>query len=216
MLIGGSDLLRLATTLCATAVLAACTAPVIKATTTPGVQTPSMASPFTRAQQEAASLDRLPAVPMPHGANPPVDHSGQKVVGKASFYARRFEGKKMSDGRRLNPATNVAASKTLPIGTIAKVINLDTGKSTTVTVEDHGPHVGGRVLDVSPKVAETLGMKKSGIANVVVKPVVVPQQDGGLKLGAGAADMTPAEVAMLMTSRVPTEADRDPDGEPRR
>lgn len=82
------------------------------------------------------------------------------VVGKAAFYARYFGGKKMADGRRFNPATNVAASKTLPIEIITKMIILDNGKSAIVTVENRGPHVHGRMLDVSPKVAETLRMKK--------------------------------------------------------
>ena len=57
------------------------------------------------------------------------------------------------------------------------------------------------MLDVSPKVAETLRMKTSGIAHVVVKPITVPQPDGRVKLGAGAADMAPSQVATLTTSR---------------
>ncbi len=186
-----SNILRMAS-LCAAAVVAACTP------TTPNVRTPATVSSIARAKQEAIRLDQLPAIPEPHTA----DLSGRKVVGKASFYARYFDGKKMADGRRFNPAANVAASKTLPIGTTAKVINLDSGKSATVTVEDRGPYVRGRTLDVSPKVAETLRMKKRGIAHVVVKPIAVPQPDGRVKLGAGAADMAPSQVATLTTSRV--------------
>jgi len=178
-------------TLCAAAVVAGCTA------TTPSAQTPATASSITRAEQEAARLDQLPAMPAPHTA----DHSGRKVVGKASFYAKQFDGKKMANGHRFNPGTDVAASKTLPLGTTAKVVNLDNGKAATVTVEDRGPYVRGRMLDVSPKVAETLSMKKSGIAHVVVKPITVPQPDGRVKLGAGAADMAPSQVATLTTSR---------------
>jgi len=165
------------------------------------VQPQGTASSIARAEQEAVRLDQLPPMPAPHTA----DDSGRKVVGKASFYARQFDGKKMADGRRFNPATNVAASKTLPIGTTAKVINLDNGKSATVTVEDRGPYVRGRMLDVSPKVAQTLRMKKSGIAHVVVKPIAVPQPDGKVKLGAGAADMTPSQVATLAGSHVSAE-----------
>jgi len=203
-------------TLCAAAAVAACTAPVMKATTTPNVQTPAIASPLTPAQQEAVRLDQLPAMPMPHAANPPIDHSGRKVVGTASFYARRFDGRRMANGRRFNPATPVAASKTLPIGTTAEVINLDTGRSATVTVEDRGPYVRGRMLDVSPTIAETLGMKTSGIAHVVVKPITVPQRDGGVKLGAGAAKMTRSQVVTLTTSRAPMAGGRDRDGDRQR
>lgn len=191
----GSNILRMAT-LCAAAVVAACTPTVMRGTSTPSGQ--QRATSISRAEQEAVRLDQLPAIPAPHTA----DHSGRKVVGKASFYARYFDGRKMADGHRFNPATNVAASKTLPIGTTARVINLDNGKSATVTVEDRGPYVRGRMLDVSPKVAATLRMKKSGIAHVVVKPITVPQPDGRVKLGAGAADSAPSQAARLTTSRV--------------
>jgi rare lipoprotein A len=192
----GVIILRMAT-LCTAAVVAACAASVMTARPTSSVQPWATASSITRAEQEAVRLDRLPAMPAPHTA----DHSGRKVVGKASFYARHFDGKKMADGRRFNPTTNVAASKTLPIGTTAEVINLDNGKSATVIVEDRGPYVGGRMLDVSPKVAGALRMKKSGIAHVVVKPIAVPQPDGRVKLGAGAAGMAPSQAATLTTSR---------------
>jgi len=193
-----SNILCMAT-LCAA--VAACTAPVMRAASTPSVQPRAAAPSITRAQQEAVRLDQLPAVSAPHGA----DHSGRKLVGRASFYSRHFDGKKMADGRRLDPTTNVAASKTLPLGTTAKVINLGNGKSATVTVEDRGPNVGGRILDVSPKVAEALRMKKSGIAQVVIKPIAVPQPDGRVKLGAGAADIAPSQAATLTTSGVPAE-----------
>jgi rare lipoprotein A len=141
--------------------------------------------------QLAIWLDQLPPVPVPRSRKPPIDHSGRKEIGEASFYAGHFDGRKMADGHRFNPDANVAASKTLPIGTTAKVTNLETGKSAIVSVEDRGPHVDGRVLDVSPKVAENLDMKKSGTAKVVVKPITVPQPDGEVKLGAGAAETPP-------------------------
>jgi len=154
---------------------------------------PPATPPVAPAVQQAIQLDQLPPVPVPHSRHPPIDHSGRKEIGRASYYARHFDGRKMADGNRFNPHANVAASKTLPIGTTAKVIDLDTGKSAIVSVEDRGPHVDGRVLDVSPTVAEYLDMKKNGTAEVVVKPIVVPQPDGGVKLGAGAAETPPWE-----------------------
>jgi rare lipoprotein A len=143
------------------------------------------------AQQEAKALNAMPAVPVPHVPNPPTDHSGRKELGNASYYAPKFDGRKMADGKKYSPEANVAASKTLPLGTTAKVVNLDTGRSATVRVEDRGPHVNSRMLDVSPKVAERLDMRHEGVAPVVVKPITVPQPNGGVKLGAGAAE-TPA------------------------
>jgi len=144
------------------------------------------------ARQEAKNLDRLPPV-TPHG-KAPIDHSGRKQTGRASFYAKGFVRRKMADGHRLNPNGNVAASKTLPLGTTAKVTNLDNGKTTTVKVEDRGPFVDGRVVDLSPKVARDLDIRKQGVVPVVVKPITVPQPNGEVKLGAGAAEATPQEV----------------------
>ena len=115
-----------------------------------------------------------------------LDRSGKPRKGKASYYARKFHGRKMADGTPLNPNSNTAASKTLPLGTTAKVTNLESGKSEVVKVRDRGPYVSGRIMDVTPKVAEKLEMKKDGVAPVEVKPIEVPQPDGSTKPGAGA------------------------------
>lgn len=62
-------------------------------------------------------------------ARPKLDRSGRKRVGTASVYARRFAGRKMADGARMDPHDDNAASKTLPLGTEAKVTNLKTGRA---------------------------------------------------------------------------------------
>ena len=114
-------------------------------------------------------------------ASPPVhkaDRSGKPRKGKASYYANKFAGKKMADGTPMNPNANIAASKTLPLGTVAEVKNLDNGKSEVVEIRDRGPYVSGRIIDVSPKVASALDMKKNGVANVEVRPLEVPQSSG--------------------------------------
>lgn len=144
------------------------------------------------ALREAKQLDRLPPV-APWG-KAPIDSSGRKQTGHASYYATQFAHRKMADGNHMNPQANVAASKTLPFGTTAKVINLQNGKSATVRVEDRGPFVAGRVMDVTFKVAQELEMSKHGVALVEVKPIVVPQPNGEVKLGAGAANLTPQEI----------------------
>jgi rare lipoprotein A len=100
----------------------------------------------------------------------------------------------MADGNRLNPQANLAASKTLPLGTTATITNLQNGRSSTVRVEDRGPFAAGRVMDVTPKVAQELEMMKRGVALVEVKPIVVPQPNGEVRLGAGAAALTPQQV----------------------
>jgi rare lipoprotein A len=130
----------------------------------------------------------------------PIDHSGRKQTGHASYYAVKFAQRKMADGNHMNPQTNVAASKTLPLGTTARVVNLLNGKSATVKVEDRGPFVAGRVMDVTFKVAQELEMSKHGVVPVEVKPIAVPQPSGEVKLGAGAADLTPQEVRQVSRS----------------
>lgn len=105
-------------------------------------------------------------------------HSGKKQRGKASYYGPGFAGKKMADGTPMDPEADIAASKTLPLGTQAEVKNLETGKSAVVEIRDRGPYVDGRIIDVSPKVAEKLDMKEEGVAPVEVVPLDIPQPRG--------------------------------------
>jgi rare lipoprotein A len=120
---------------------------------------------------------------------PAVDRSGAKRFGKASFYASFFAGRKMADGKIMDPRTNNAASRTLPLGTTAKVTNLETGQSAVVTIQDRGPYVDGRIVDLSPATAQQIGIsKRQGIAKVAVTPIAVPMPDGRVKLGAAASD----------------------------
>jgi rare lipoprotein A len=120
-------------------------------------------------------------------AHPPLDRSGHMRRGKASYYARQFSGRKMADGTTMQPQSNNAASKTLPLGTTAKVTNLETGQSAVVTIRDRGPYIKGRIVDLSPSTAKEIGIDhKNGVAKVEVAPIVVPLPDGSIKLGAAA------------------------------
>jgi rare lipoprotein A len=115
------------------------------------------------------------------------DFSARKRMGTASFYAKQFAGKTMADGAPMDPGGDNAASKTLPLGTTAKVTNLETGKSAVVTIQDRGPYVPGRIVDLSPATARQIGItQRNGVALVVVAPIAVPQPDGKVKLGAAA------------------------------
>lgn len=105
----------------------------------------------------------------------PLDRSGKTRHGKASYYRRA--GKKMANGEKMDPAGNAAASKTLPLGTTAKVTNLDNDKSAVVVVKDRGPYVDGRIIDVTPATAGKLDMKEDGVAPVKVEPLHVPRQE---------------------------------------
>ena len=75
----------------------------------------------------------------------------------------------------------------MPLGTVAKVTNLQSGKSAIVTIEDRGPYVHGRIVDLSPSTAQNIGISRAqGIATVVVAPITVPLPGGRVKLGSAA------------------------------
>jgi rare lipoprotein A len=88
---------------------------------------------------------------------------GTKSGGVASFYS---EGTKTASGERFDPNELTAAHPSLPFGTKLRVTNTSTGKSVTVRVNDRGPYVPGRVVDVSYSAAQALGMVHSGTAAV--------------------------------------------------
>ena len=92
----------------------------------------------------AVALSPVPAAGAEHAqeritgpATP--DFSAHKRLGRASYYARQFFGRPMADGARMNPRGNNAASRSLPLGTVAKVTDVATGKSAIVKIEDRGP-----------------------------------------------------------------------------
>jgi rare lipoprotein A len=134
--------------------------------------------------QKSVSADASPASATA-AQHSHLDRSGKSRKGKASYYGREFYKKEMADGTPMNPQSNAAASKTLPLGTKARVTNLKNGNSEVVEIRDRGPYVKGRIVDLSPKTADKLGLKKDGVAPVEVKPVEVPQADGSVKPGAG-------------------------------
>ncbi len=98
--------------------------------------------------------------------------SDQKGV--ASFYADRFHGRTMADGGRFDRRSNHAASRTLPLGTMARVTNLENGRRATVRIRDRGPYVGNRIIDLSPATADRLGFRREGLARVEVQVTRLP------------------------------------------
>ncbi|GAB3252795.1 hypothetical protein GCM10027347_12150 [Larkinella harenae] len=98
-------------------------------------------------------------------------HSGLIQKGKASFYAKRFHGKKTTSGERYQNDKLTAAHISLPMNTLVEVTNLDNNQSVVVRINDRGPHGKGRVIDLAYGAAKTLGMVKTGIANVAIRVV---------------------------------------------
>ena len=84
----------------------------------------------------------------------------------ASYYADKFHGRKTANGEIFDMYALTAAHKSLPFNTMVKVTNLDNGKSVVVRINDRGPFVAGREIDVSKAAASKLGMLSEGVARV--------------------------------------------------
>ena len=98
--------------------------------------------------------------------------------GKASWYGPGFQGRKTASGERFNMNTYSAAHRTYAFGTKLCVKNLRNGHGVTVRVNDRGPFIRGRVVDVSRKAAQSLGMIRSGTDSVRLS-VVGPERRVG-------------------------------------
>ena len=117
---------------------------------------------------------------------PFVELCGQKSFiqeGKASFYADKFEGKKTASGEIYRHSKPTAAHKTLPFGTRVKVTNKANQKSTIVRINDRGPFVKGRIIDLSKSAAKKLGYLKEGVTDVKIE--VVKEAGNATKNQAG-------------------------------
>lgn len=103
----------------------------------------------------------------------------QVQTGKASFYADKFEGARTASGEKYKKNKLTAAHKSLPFGTKVKVTNLGNNESVVVVINDRGPYVEGRIIDVSRAAAEKLRFVNQGIAEVTIE--VVDPGDGKTK-----------------------------------
>ena len=113
-----------------------------------------------------------------------LDLSAHERAGVASFYASSFFWRRMANGEPMDPHGSNAASRTLPLGTVARVTDVDTGKSALIKIADRGPYAKGRIVDLSPSTARKIGItQRLGVAKVVVTPITVPLPGGGVKVG---------------------------------
>lgn len=90
-------------------------------------------------------------------------------TGKASYYSDGLAGNKTANGEKYKPTELTAAHKKLPFGTKVKVTNLNNGKTVTVRINDRGPYVAGRIIDLSKAAAKELDMVKAGVVKVKIK-----------------------------------------------
>lgn len=91
---------------------------------------------------------------------------GYAESGQASFYAMKYHSRKTASGERLDQYSFTAAHRTLPFGTKVKVTNLKNGKSVSVKINDRGPFVKGRVIDLTQAAFKKIGNMESGLINV--------------------------------------------------
>jgi rare lipoprotein A (peptidoglycan hydrolase) len=112
-----------------------------------------------------------PPVVMPQAKEEAPKPEGPKVeqVGEASWYGAAHQGKETASGDTFDQNQLTAAHPTLPLGTQAVVTNLETGKSVAVTINDRGPYVKGRKIDLSRAAAQKIGMTKEGVAKVKIE-----------------------------------------------
>ena len=101
---------------------------------------------------------------------------GQVQTGKASFYADKFEGAPTASGERYRHNKMTAAHKTLPFGTKVRVTNLANNASVEVVINDRGPYVENRIIDLSKSAAEKLGFVNQGLADIKLE--VIDAGDG--------------------------------------
>ncbi len=101
---------------------------------------------------------------------------GYKEKGKASWYGKKFHGRKTANGETYDMYAKTAAHKTLPMGTILLVRNLDNGMETVVRVNDRGPFVRGRIIDLSYTAASEVNMVRSGVVRTEIIAMGEPAQ----------------------------------------
>ena len=107
------------------------------------------------------------------------DHRGFQQSGTASWYGKKFHGRKTSNGEVYDMYGMSAAHKTLPLGVYVRVTHRQTGRSVVVRINDRGPFVGTRIIDLSYGAASKLGMIESGTAPVTIEALGYQQTSGG-------------------------------------
>jgi rare lipoprotein A len=124
--------------------------------------------------------------------------------GKASYYDDSFQGKKTATGEKFSQEKMTAASKDLPLGSRVTVTNKENGKSVNVEVNDRGPHVKGRVIDLSRKAATEIGItRKEGLAPVKVQARPSSQPTEELKQAVGEKAAGPGGIEEAQDSSMP-------------
>jgi rare lipoprotein A len=139
----------------------------------------------------------------------PAEDKAYDRIGFASWYGPGFHGNRTASGERYDRRRFTAAHTTLPMPVVVRVTNLKNGRSTLVRVNDRGPFIPGRIIDVSEAAAHALGFKQDGLARVRVQ--YVSRADGRPVAMAPAREPPPAGIpianAAEATGALPIPAD---------
>ena len=152
---------------------------------------------------------------IPPGRNRPYSQFGRRYIpyktlhphserGRASWYGKRYHGRKTSSGEEYDMFKMSAAHPILPIPSYARVIRMDTCESVVVRVNDRGPFLGGRVIDLSYAAAHRLGMVEAGTAEVMVESII-PAADSSGDDSSAADDNSQTAVAIPIKPAAGTE-----------
>lgn len=100
-----------------------------------------------------------------------VKHRHFQQYGRASYYARALENRKTANGERYHARLRTAAHRTLPLGSYVRVTNLHNGKSVVVRINDRGPYVKGRIIDLSRSAFQTIANPSQGVIRVKIQVI---------------------------------------------
>jgi len=173
----------------------------------PGAKPPANLDGIPEAVPRAEPINRgtsRPYVVMGRSYTPMTSHQPYQARGIATWYGRRYHGKPTASGEPYDMYAMTAAHTTLPIPSYARVTNLKNGRSVVVRVNDRGPFVDGRIIDLSYTAAHRIGVLGGGSAMVEVE-AILPRNYGALL----AAPAQPVPAAPLPESPPPVAA-RDP------
>jgi len=118
-----------------------------------------------KVSQNKSAKEKSASRLIPVEKNPTLSYQRQ-WTGEASWYGKDFHGKKTANGEIFNMHQLTAAHRTLPLGSVVQVTNLDNGKSVQVRINDRGPYIHGRLIDLSYGAAKQLDFTQHGTATV--------------------------------------------------
>lgn len=128
------------------------------------------------ADQRATTMPAVTSAPTPQRLASPQPVFTQE--GMASWYGQSHHGKKTASGEAFDQEALTAAHRTLPFGTVVRVTHLASNRTVTVRINDRGPYSDGRIIDLSARSAQDLGIAKLGVARVRIEQLAADLKPG--------------------------------------